>query len=568
MNDNNKNKDLFKAIGEIPEEYVEDALNDRVVREKKINWKSIASVAAVAAAVAAVPVSIGIGQNRTGSQNENINPALTDVSSSITEEADSNENTDSEDISESAGEETVHQLGTGKSRPENYTPDRKYSFAELPEDEYANEYYYSADEFFGYLINIICDKDYAYEIAEDTAKSAEKLLNDIKSQSAAETESVFCKYRVNEIINGYMAVDIYVYYGSCEVGSTVVYDIIEERKLDNYSDLFYAGTDYISLFEKALNYKEPDKNSYADSMYNISGGFTYVNYSDTYYNENNTAAGFWRKNVRFKKFNEYDNENHSECGILDYMISSEYRDVSEYVSGSSDREWDEWYCGYKTENISGNEIPVFEECSRFYSDNEITEHNSDIIEIYSLLYSKLASENRLTDEILARGLRFSKPYEFLLDNLQVYYIDNNEEEAVYFDTIGHREVTADDIFGDWKKYITGYFTVNSNSDDYERIVTEPKDLTEYALVDWYWNNSYYVSQSDIEKNGYEQSEEYGFNAVSEDEIDSLPDVAFYFVLRNRNTNEEITVRSVIPVENLGYFFNRDEYTRQVRQWDR
>ena len=55
-----KNEQLFDIMGDIPEEYVEDALNDNAVTEKRISVKrvagTIAACAAAFAAVAAVPV--------------------------------------------------------------------------------------------------------------------------------------------------------------------------------------------------------------------------------------------------------------------------------------------------------------------------------------------------------------------------------------------------------------------------------------------------------------------------------------------------------------------------------
>ena len=77
-----KNEQLFDIMGDIPEEYVEDALNDNAVTEKKISVKrvagTIAACAAAFAAVAAVPILMMYVNGKSGNGNDQL-PVTSDT---------------------------------------------------------------------------------------------------------------------------------------------------------------------------------------------------------------------------------------------------------------------------------------------------------------------------------------------------------------------------------------------------------------------------------------------------------------------------------------------------------
>ena len=103
-----KNEQLFDIMGDIPEKYVEDAMNDNAVPEKRINVKrvagTIAACAAAFAAVAAVPVLMMYVNGKAGNGNDQLPAASETVAETSENEVseNQNENTDPDTDKEKA----------------------------------------------------------------------------------------------------------------------------------------------------------------------------------------------------------------------------------------------------------------------------------------------------------------------------------------------------------------------------------------------------------------------------------------------------------------------------------
>ena len=108
-----KNEQLFDIMGDIPEEYVEDALNDNAVTEKKISVKrvagTIAACAAAFAAVAAVPVLMMYVNGKAGNGNDQLPAASETVAETSENEVseNQNENTDPDTDNETAEDSDI-----------------------------------------------------------------------------------------------------------------------------------------------------------------------------------------------------------------------------------------------------------------------------------------------------------------------------------------------------------------------------------------------------------------------------------------------------------------------------
>ena len=108
-----KNEQLFDIMGDIPEEYVEDALNDNAVTEKRISVKrvagTIAACAAAFAAVAAVPVLMMYVNGKAGNGNDQLPAASETVAETSENEVseNQNENTDPDTDNETAEDSDI-----------------------------------------------------------------------------------------------------------------------------------------------------------------------------------------------------------------------------------------------------------------------------------------------------------------------------------------------------------------------------------------------------------------------------------------------------------------------------
>ena len=95
-----KNEQLFDIMGEIPEDYIEDAVNGNTIPEKRTGIKrvagTIAACAAAFAAVAAVPVLMMYVNGKAGNGNDQL-PAASETAAETSEnEVSENQNNNSD----------------------------------------------------------------------------------------------------------------------------------------------------------------------------------------------------------------------------------------------------------------------------------------------------------------------------------------------------------------------------------------------------------------------------------------------------------------------------------------
>ena len=323
---------LFRVIGDIPDEYVDDASNGKpVIRHKSHHWKTIVSAAAVFAAVSAIPLWLSLGQNKGNNQEDSGQPVVTEVSeNAVTTEAvteisvsESNQQTD-KTIND---EINTTVLGTGPKKPDNYIPDRKYTWA--------NVTFGNIKDNLRIHLGFINDKAFSEEIAEFIEVKADTAINqlidemnyyerknfDDSPKSMDEKTGYSCQ--IINVINGYMTVEIKAYAGERRKSVLSLFDIIENRIIVNYSDMFWQGENLLDLFSSITTFNDEKR-----IKFGFSGGTDFFRDYDYYTRE-----------INDKRFDDARDQL-----ILDSMISGVYRDISSYVNCSVlEKEWDEWY---------------------------------------------------------------------------------------------------------------------------------------------------------------------------------------------------------------------------------
>ena len=558
-----KNEQLFDIMGDIPEEYVEDALNDNAVTEKRISVKrvagTIAACAAAFAAVAAVPILMMYVNGKTGNGNDQM-PVTSDTVAETTEistEDSSSDNTENQDEANENQQKGQLSFGTGPERPENYTPDRKYSCCLLDDytlsNEKADDPSFDEEDFMRYYLKtILVDESYADEIVSDYKSETEKYIESL----GVNRNDCSVYYYINRpdygaCINGYIEIDVDIRLSESDEDKTIsfVYDLVEEKKLSNNSDLFYFGEDYIDQI-----------------MTEIYG----ENYGSEYSKPERITM------TEMKMSNEDGNTSDIIYGIPDWMydisVTGRYRDLSGVIKDEyiHEDEYEEWYSSYADVHIDDYTIQIHFKNSRFHSESEINESKNIRTKRCTIVLDYLKSNHYLderTDKWL--NIRFSS------DDSVVDIIDRDRygrtTSGLRYDTEKEEVLPADEDIPEWRNYIKGYF--ENGDEDLKHLITkidfdpEKCDCLDYGWANWYYISEYSLNWSAVPDNDYSI-------VLSDEEIEKLDDAAFLFKLYNHETNEKMNVIVVMPFEKLSSpeltkeNFMGEPYTEHVRYWNK
>ena len=533
-----KNEQLFDIMGDIPEKYVEDAMNDNAVPEKRINVKrvagTIAACAAAFAAVAAVPVLMMYVNGKSGNGNDQ-QPVTSDTVAETTEngtEDGSVDNTEDQNEADENQQNSQLSFGTGPKRPDNYTPDRKYSccltddytLSNEKDDDYSGD---SENSMSYYLKTILVNESYADKIISDYQNETEKY---IKSLGLNEDDYIL-NYCINRpgygaCMNGYIEIIANVFLNESGENKTIsfVYDLVEEKKLDNNSDLFYYGEDYIDQIMTALHGENYDPEYSKPERITMTGMIMSK--------ENGNTADI--------------------CGMSEWMydisVIGRYRDLSGVIKDEyiHEDEYEEWYSSFPEIHVDDYTIRTSFMKSRFHSESEINEIKNLRINSCTKVLDYLKN-NHYLDECSDKWLSIMFGSDDSVIN--VYERERNECLAggLKYDTEKETVLPADDDIPEWRNYIKGYF--ENEDEEHKHLLTETAfDPEKCDCLDCQWAKWYYISDYSL---NWEEKPDNDYSIVlSDEEIENLDDAAFLLKVYNSETNEKMNVLVVMPFEKL------------------
>lgn len=128
-------------------------------------------------------------------------------------------------------------VGTGRKKPENYLPDLKYSYATF---DNTNK-----------LLSALADEEFKSMVAEDIAAAKAYFTDELGMKPTQIRQDIMCR-------NGYLSVflgkaydDNFFANGYADCKS-LVYDIIEGKRIEKYSDLFFEGERFVPVLNAAI----------------------------------------------------------------------------------------------------------------------------------------------------------------------------------------------------------------------------------------------------------------------------------------------------------------------------
>lgn len=555
-----KNEQLFDIMGDIPEEYVEDALNDNAVTEKRISVKrvagTIAACAAAFAAVAAVPILMMYVNGKSGNGNDQL-PVTSDTVAETTEngtEDGSVDNTEDQNEADENQQNSQLSFGTGPERPENYTPDRKYSSCLLDYDSLWNEKCEDPsfdDENFMtyYLKTILVNESYADEIVSDYKSETEKYIESLGLNEDDYILNYFFKRpNYGACMNGYIEIEANIWlYENNDIKSIIfVYDLVEEKKIDNNSDLFYYGEDYINQIMTELHGENYDSKFSKPERITMTGMIM-----------------------------SKENGNTSDIdGIPDWMydisVTGRYRNLSGVIKDEyiHEDEYEEWYTSYYTDfHIDDYTVQTKFKNSRFHSESEINEIKNIRTERCTKVLDYLKS-NHYLDGYTDKWMEIA----FGSDDsvVSVYVRERNDCLAfLNYDTEKEEVLPSDKDIPEWRNYIKGYFA--NDDEHYEHLITdfdpEKCDCLDYRWANWYYISEYSLNWDKVPDNDYSI-------VLSDEEIENLDDVAFVLKIYDHEKQEKYSVLAVMPFAKISNpeltkeNFMGEPYSEHVRYWDK
>lgn len=549
-----KNEQLFDILGDIPDNLIEDACNSNVVKAKPFNWKSLVAAVAGFAVVFSVPAVYLLMNKNAG--NENINPGTT-VSDTGTEYVTDSDTIINDENTEEKSEiqENALSFGTGPERAENYTADRMYSYCDIKNFNFYNPDNPEASYIENVLNAILLNQNLAEQIIFDVHNESEKFAKE--NGVPAENEYITCDVDVTEIINGYASISIGVSTDSGFKSTHLIYDLIEGRKLENESDLFYYGEDYVKEIDNCISdLRTGDFTVDKSKPYKMDVNGLYIN---GIYDEVDDRSN---PHYYYFSFNEIQR-------AYDISVVGKYRDMSGVIKDEylSEEEMSEWSGANINSNINGYNVRYRAYSSRFHSEEEIEAENAGFTDVYQ----------SVLDYISGTGLKLESSENGVID-LSRYYLNEkifcinvkaDNYSASYFcekDGTSDRIIDGDLFCPEWKNYIDSYYE-NPYNGDYNPLDKriEGINIDDFRLIEWSWRNNYYIREND--------SDEGNNVHLSDYEIESLDKAAFVFNLYNPETEEMISALVLIPIEKIYdvYFdamFGEEGYANRVRQWDR
>lgn len=360
-------------------------------RVKKISFHRIGMIAAACAAIAAVPVLMMYVNGKSGNGNDQL-PVSSDTVTETTEistEEVSDEHTENNDTDENKSNGQL-SFGTGPERPENYTPDREYSYCTLEYETFVQEKEEDTsvdrNEFiYDYLKTILVDESFADEIVSDYKSQTEKYIESLGLKEG----DYLLDYTImhpgyGACMNGYMEIYANISYidGSNREILDFVYDLAEEKKIDNISDLFYYGEDYCDEIITNHYYADFDTNSVKPEDITLTS--VLIRYDGM---------------IQSCMYNDR---------IYDISVTGRYRDLSGVI---------------KDEFIDKDECY---ELFHYYTNTKIDNYNAKI----SMVGTRFDSESEINSNL--RKERYSKVIAYLKTN---HYLDDCADSRLQIDFI-------------------------------------------------------------------------------------------------------------------------------------
>ncbi|MCM1054114.1 MAG: substrate-binding domain-containing protein [Bacteroides sp.] len=263
--------------------------------------------------------------------------------------------------------------GTGKPKPDDFVPSENY--AEL---FFGGEGYTISDKY--YEITFLTDGELQQRINADIRTAMDNLRQyyDPKYDDKNGIDGIIldmdCRngylslvlgYRNNDVETDPMFVSTSIFYHA----ETLNYDLIEGKRIEHFSELFYEGEDFMSDVNKSIDnwisqkltaYSELEQKSDFSGILGEPRLFT-IN-----------SVGLEPQNMYFTcaPFLNYS-DNNRRC------IVSQYRDMSEviakkYTEGISDIYYREWECYYAVED---GDVYIRIAGSPYHTEEEIVEED-------------------------------------------------------------------------------------------------------------------------------------------------------------------------------------------------
>lgn len=471
----NKNKRLLYMLGNIPEKYIDEAMSEQA-RKMKIQWKYIVTAAACFVVIAALPVhmlykSYNQQHHGIGSHTE-----VSQITSTINSETAPDQSDPASD-SEPEVNTPCRFPGTGPEKPADYKPDMIGCKIEKGFD--------LQDGYF--VITFLKDKEFQERINSDIRQAADSLAPYF-DQTYIENSTYAADANLYEILkntngvdyypsfkNGYLSITV-SYVSEMNVSSaggsitthrnfdhvvTLNYDLIEQKKIENLSDLFYKGEDVLSLINTSVKSDIDNQNYLTDPLIvksNNFNGFTQIPESFTI-----DSVILSQGNPYFDIAPQLFFDSNSNDMLMDHMITGKYRDVKEIVDDncgvydfSTSQEWNSSITSDNTQNnltIYYNEITG----SRFHTQEEISEYKQKHLKLQQTAVNYYMENYKVEDqpdifkktdsgyEIYACNFFMIEPNDYLKD---VYTVIGGDGHTINIDSKTYKILLLSDICND------------------------------------------------------------------------------------------------------------------------
>ena len=570
-----KNEQLFDIMGDIPDEYVEDAGNDNAISGKRISVKrvsgTIAACAAAFAAIAAVPVLMMYVNGKTGNGDDKL-PVTTDTveTTEISNEEVTDAHTENQDKAKENLKNGQLSFGTGPEREENYKPERTYSCAYCPGS-------YSGTGIEAFLKKVLVDESYADEIVSDYKSEAEKYF---RSLGLNESDKIVYQVKNNNEYrychNGYIEITASINVNGKNKVISYIYDLVEEKRINNNSDLFYYGEDYIDQIMTAV---------YGENYDPEFSKPTEITLNSILYDEDvnipavmcNPSAG---------------NSDGIPDWIYDISVIGHYRDLSGTIKENHIHKgsYDELYTCYTGFHV--DDYTIMSECekSRFSFESVYNGINNDKKERYAKVLEFIKS-NHYLDECTRKLLKFESYDDSSNDDysvIEVYAgdmensqficslrLDNETGEILPVDVL-----PVDEDIPEWNCFRADDYTIYADFKSAESMSNMlNREKKEYCtkVYDFLKNNHYshYLDEcmtKKLEITFYDSSLNDNYliiNAYAGDKEDYQGRWGIWGLRLDIETGEILPVDEDIPEWRnyiMGYF-KKGEYKQLIRETD-
>jgi ABC-type phosphate transport system substrate-binding protein len=344
--------------------------------------------------------------------------------------------------------------GTGRVKPENYTPGEYYSsFETARKEKYGSRNVLDVSDGINFL------KDKIFEAA----------INDRIRSNASEGVIAY------SIKNGYL----YLETGNGE--AFVIYDLFAKKKLEKYSDLFFKDSDFVPAMNAVFASQIVTYTNGEDLTYTMKNDFVGLNGEPAVYDFNgitlpeNNQYMFEQKTLLF--ITSYNKD------LLDYLVFAEYRDMRELFTDEysamvvdkaqnltieADVEFDgNYYFQVSSRYVDVSEINsvLMRVCETFYTDELIYYYDTSLEEswewtIRGNIVELINHEDgynfyRETGEIITIDDLFKTGYEEHREFSQ-YELDRDYDKIDYSTIVRMYAITK----RDGKIDVSGYFSID------------------------------------------------------------------------------------------------------------